>query len=154
MGMRGIGATPKRSSKERPAISRDVHPWLGPGLSRADRVIRFVNSLPCTAGLLAGTKLQLRPWQKRFIRAEYKTDKAGKRLVRTAVLSVGRKNGKTQLAAALCLCALSGPEAGVARRVLQRGVHKISGWPGVQRDGRHHHAYAMAQRAHQHRAFS
>ena len=31
--------------------------------------------------------------------------------MRTAVLSVGRKNGKTQLAAALCLCALSGPEA-------------------------------------------
>jgi phage terminase large subunit-like protein len=47
----------------------------------------------------------------RFIRAIYKTDKAGKRLVRTAVLSVARKNGKTQLAAALCLCALSGPEA-------------------------------------------
>lgn len=31
--------------------------------------------------------------------------------MRTAVLSVARKNGKTQLAAALCLCALSGPEA-------------------------------------------
>ena len=31
--------------------------------------------------------------------------------VRTAVLSVSRKNGKTQLAAALCLCAFSGPES-------------------------------------------
>lgn len=31
--------------------------------------------------------------------------------MRTAVLSVGRKNGKSQLAAALCLCHLSGPEA-------------------------------------------
>jgi phage terminase large subunit-like protein len=41
----------------------------------------------------------------------YRTDKAGNRLVRTAVLSVARKCGKTQLAAALCLCALSGPEA-------------------------------------------
>ena len=64
-----------------------------------------------TAGPLAGTTLKLRPWQKRFIKAVYRTDKAGNRLVRTAVLCVARKNGKTQLAAALCLCALSGPEA-------------------------------------------
>ena len=86
------------------------HPWEKPGLSRAERVIRFVETLPVTAGPLAGTTLRLRPWQKRFIRAVYRTDKTGKRLVRTAVLSVARKNGKTQLAAALCLCALSGPE--------------------------------------------
>ena len=61
--------------------------------------------LPCTQGPLAGTTLKLRPWQKRFIRAVYRTDKAGNRLVRTAVLSVAESNGKTQLAAALCLCA-------------------------------------------------
>jgi phage terminase large subunit-like protein len=67
--------------------------------------------LPITAGPLAGTVLKLRPWQRRFIKAVYKTNKAGNRSVRTAILSVGRKNGKTQLAAALCLCALSGPEA-------------------------------------------
>ena len=36
-------------------------------------------------GPLAGTTLKLRPWQKRFIRAVYKTDKVGNRLVRTAV---------------------------------------------------------------------
>jgi len=40
-----------------------------PGLSRAERVIAFVESLPCTAGPLAGTLLKLRPWQRRFIRA-------------------------------------------------------------------------------------
>jgi phage terminase large subunit-like protein len=112
MGMRGISATPKRISKRRraPALSQQ-HPWDAPGLSRAERVIRFINSLPCTQGPLAGTKLKLRPWQTKFIKAVYRTDKHGKRAVRTAVLSVGRKNGKTQLAAALCLCALSGPEA-------------------------------------------
>ena len=109
MGMRGINATSKRP-KKRPVISRDVHPWSQPGLSRADRIIRFCETLPVTAGPLAGTKLQLRPWQKRFIKAVYRTDKQGNRAVRTAVLSVARKNGKTQLAAALCLCALSGPE--------------------------------------------
>ncbi|MFZ0624677.1 MAG: terminase TerL endonuclease subunit, partial [Pseudolabrys sp.] len=110
MGMRGIGATPKRTAKKRPVISRDVHPWEKLGLSRAERVIRFVETLPVTAGPLAGTTLTLRRWQKKFIRAIYRTDKTGNRLIRTAVLSVARKNGKTQLAAALCLCALSGPE--------------------------------------------
>jgi phage terminase large subunit-like protein len=109
--MRGIGATPKRSAKNVATTPAERHPWDRSGLSRADRVIQFAETLPVTAGPLAGTTLKLRPWQKRFIRAVYKTDKAGRRLVRTAVLSVARKNGKTQLAAALCLCALSGPEA-------------------------------------------
>jgi phage terminase large subunit-like protein len=115
MGMRGIGSTPKPKRKrppgKPPGEPPDVYPWQKPGLSRAERVIKFVETLPVTAGPLAGTALRLRPWQKKFIHAVYKTDKAGKRQVRTAVLSVGRKNGKTQLAAALCLCALSGPEA-------------------------------------------
>jgi phage terminase large subunit-like protein len=109
--MRGINATPKRASSRGDNVTSGPHPWEKPGLSRAERIIRFVETLPCTAGPLAGTTLKLRPWQKRFIRAVYKTDKAGNRLVRTAVLSVARKNGKTQLAAALALCALSGPES-------------------------------------------
>jgi phage terminase large subunit-like protein len=111
MGMRGINATPKRQNKRAAKSRQWQHSWSEPGLSRAERVIKFIETLPCTAGPLAGTTLKLRPWQKRFIRAVYRTDKQGKRVVRTAVLSVARKNGKTQLAAALCLCALSGPEA-------------------------------------------
>ena len=82
-------------------IPQEPHPWEAKGLSRAECIIRFVETLPVTAGPLAGTTLKLRPWQKRFIRAVYKTDKHGDRQVRTAVLSVARKNGKTQLAAAL-----------------------------------------------------
>ena len=70
MGMRGIGATPKRTARR----------------SRATALSRFVRTV-------------------------YRTDKAGHRLIRTAVLSVARKNGKTQISAALCLCALPGPEA-------------------------------------------
>src|SRR5215207_1783230 len=87
------------------------HSWELPGLSRADRVIAFVESLPVTAGPLAGTLFKLRPWQKKFIKAVYKTDTSGRRVVRTAVLSVGRGNGKTTLAAALGLCHIAGPEA-------------------------------------------
>src|SRR3974390_1835261 len=102
MGLRGINATPK-PKQPRPPILNLKHPWEKRGLSLSDRVIKFCETLPITAGPLVGTKLKLRPWQKRFIRAVYKTDKSGGRLVRTAILSVGRKNGKTQLAAALCL---------------------------------------------------
>jgi phage terminase large subunit-like protein len=111
MGMRGINATPKRASARAHVHDLPTHPWEKPGLGRAERVIKFVETLPVTAGPLAGTTLKLRAWQKKFIRAVYKTNKTGDRLVRTAVLSVARKNGKTQLAAALCLCHLSGPEA-------------------------------------------
>jgi len=67
--------------------------------------------MPCTAGPSAGTNFRLRPWQKKFIRDVYRTDKAGRRLVRTAVLSVGRGNGKTTLAAAVALAHIAGPEA-------------------------------------------
>jgi phage terminase large subunit-like protein len=111
MGMRGINATPKRISKRPHAPALHRHPWDAPGLFRAERIIRFVNTLPCTQGPLAGTTLRLRPWQTKFIKAVYRTDKQGNRTVRTAVLSVARNNGKTQTAAALCLAHLSGPEA-------------------------------------------
>jgi phage terminase large subunit-like protein len=60
---------------------------------------------------LAGTRFKLRPWQKRFVRAVYATDRDGVRLVRTAVLSMGRGNGKTTLAACLALAHIAGPEA-------------------------------------------
>jgi phage terminase large subunit-like protein len=86
-------------------------PWDAPGLSRAGRVIAFCEDLPITSGPLAGTTMQLRPWQCEFIEEVYSVDAKGRRPVRTAVLSMGRKNGKTQLAAALALCHLMGPES-------------------------------------------
>ena len=42
MGMRGINATPKPTSRRGRPIAVLVHPWDAPGLSRAERVIRFV----------------------------------------------------------------------------------------------------------------
>ena len=154
MGMRGINATPKRLSRRSLSTVLPPHPWDMPGLSRAEKVIRFVNSLPCTQGPLAGTTLKLRPWQTKFIRAVYRTDKRGNRAVRTAVLSVSRKNGKTQLAAALCLCALSGPESETQGRMLQRGLHKRPGQARIRRDGCSHHAHPVAEQADQYRSFS
>lgn len=109
MGRRGINAKPKKRAPGE-GSPPGPHPWGSPSLSRAERVITFIETLPVTAGPLAGTLLKLRPWQKRFIRAVYR-DRSGKRLIRTAVLSVARKNGKTMLASCLALAHLVGPEA-------------------------------------------
>lgn len=112
MGLRGPGARAIRRAappSEIPEIT--PRPWDEPKLSRAEKVRAFVESLPVTSGALAGTRFKLRRWQWRFIRAVYRTDRAGLRLVRTAVLSMARKNGKTDLAARLALCHLAGPEA-------------------------------------------
>lgn len=109
MSLRGIGA---KALSERGNIDvRPVKPWELPDMSRPERVVAFCEDLPITAGKLAGTRMQLRSWQRDFIEAVYAEDSAGTRPIRTAVLSMGRKNGKTQLAAALALCHLLGPEA-------------------------------------------
>lgn len=109
MALRGVGA--KALSERGKIDERPVKPWEEPGLTRAERVIAFIEDLPITAGKLAGTQMSLRPWQREFIKAVYAEDAEGRRPIRTAVLSMGRKNGKTQLAAALGLCHLLGPEA-------------------------------------------
>ncbi len=109
MALRGPGAKPL--SERGKADQRPVKPWEAPGLTRAERVKAFIEDLPITQGKLAGTTMRLRPFQWSFIRAVYAEDRAGARPIRTAVLSMGRKNGKTQLAAALALCHLMGPEA-------------------------------------------
>lgn len=109
MAVRGIGAKPL--SERGKVAQRRVKPWEEPGLTRPERVIAFLEDLPITAGKLAGTTMKMRPWQRDFIEAVYAEDGEGRRPVRTAVLSMARKNGKTQLAAGLGLCHLCGPEA-------------------------------------------
>lgn len=107
MGLRGPGARAKvHPPKKRP--SKSVKPAAG--ASRAEAVINFIDSLRVTAGTLAGQPFTLREWEKRIIRAWYRTDCDNKRIVRTGLLSVGRKNGKSALCAALALCHLLGPE--------------------------------------------
>lgn len=75
-------------------------------------MIRFIHQLPITIGEDAGKRFVLRPWQERFIRDVYEpVGPNSRRIVRRAVLSIARKNGKTELAAALILVHLVGPEA-------------------------------------------
>ena len=111
MGKRGIQSAISKAIKPRRASRAKSLPWNKKGLSRADRVIRFCEFLPITAGIHAGKRLVLRPWQKEIVRAIYATDENGLRKVRTALISLPRKNGKTALAAALALCHLLGPES-------------------------------------------
>lgn len=79
-------------------------------MSRLNRVIAFLEFLPITAGVHAGRPFRVRRWQRDFLAEVYRTS-GGSRPVRTAVLSMARKNGKSDLAARLALCHLSGPEA-------------------------------------------
>src|SRR5215471_10536372 len=111
MGYGGVGARSKPDAAQLRRFARRVQPWGNPRLNRAQKVILFCESLPITSGTLAGRQLELRPWQRSFVKAVYRTDRRKGRNVRTAVLSMARKNGKTQLAAALALCHLCGPEA-------------------------------------------
>jgi phage terminase large subunit-like protein len=93
------------------AAAHGPKPWEVEGLSRAGRVIAFLEDLPVTKGLGAGEKLRLLPFQRDWIEAVYAADADGRRPVRTALMSVARGNGKTVLVAGLCLAHLVGPEA-------------------------------------------
>jgi phage terminase large subunit-like protein len=78
------------------------------GRTRGGRAIKWIEEY-CVVpeGRLVGQPVKLRPWQKREIRRIY-DNPAG---TRRAILSFGRKNGKTALAAFLLLLHLCGPEA-------------------------------------------
>lgn len=124
MGQRGPGARPVRVPKQTaplplfdplavpkpPRRRRRARP-LSPG-ARAQRVIDWIEeNLIITSGMHAGRRLVLREWQREIIRDIYRTETDGIRPVRTALVSMARKNGKTTLCAALALCHLCGPEA-------------------------------------------
>jgi phage terminase large subunit-like protein len=82
----------------------------GKGKGRAAEVIEFIEKLTIPSGHGQGKPFKLMPWQKRFIRDIYEPHRNGKRVVRRAILSVARKNGKTALIAAIVLAHLAGPE--------------------------------------------
>jgi phage terminase large subunit-like protein len=72
-------------------------------MSRADRAIQIVNNLTHTKGPFAQQPFNLRPWQTRILRQLFKTGKDGRRVYRQCLLMLPRKNGKTELAAALAI---------------------------------------------------
>ena len=79
---------------------------------RVGRIISFIESLRVPDGALVGQKIALRDWQRVIIGEVYgPTWQDGRRVVRQAVMSIGKKNAKTALIAALTLVHLCGPEA-------------------------------------------
>ena len=73
-------------------------------------VIAFAHSLVVPAGVHVSKPLRLKKFQIDFIRDVYNPlGRDGVRLVRQAILSVARRNGKTLIAAVLLLCHLAGP---------------------------------------------
>lgn len=77
-------------------------------MNRAERVIRFIETIcRIPEGAQVGRPMKLLPFQKRFIKAIYNN----RRGTSKAYLSIGRKNGKSALIAALVLVHLVGPEA-------------------------------------------
>lgn len=71
--------------------------------THAARAIRLINNLTHTKGKFAGQPFDLRPWQQKIVRQLFKTRRDGLRQYRTCLLMLPRKNGKTELAAALAI---------------------------------------------------
>ena len=79
---------------------------------RVQRIISFCELLTLPDGAKAGERVRLRDWQKKFINSVYGPQtEQGRRIVREALLTMARKNGKTALIAMLLLVHLCGPEA-------------------------------------------
>lgn len=71
---------------------------------KADRAVRFIEQLRHTKGKWAGKRFWLLPWQERIVRDLFGIVKPdGKRQFRTAYVEIGKKNGKSELAAAVAL---------------------------------------------------
>lgn len=81
---------------------------------RADHVVAFIEALTLSSDSIAsraGTPFVLRPWQKRIVRELFgrmRADDPKRRVHRTGFIALPRKNGKTELCAALALYGLIG----------------------------------------------
>jgi len=72
--------------------------------ARADKAVRFIENLSHTKGKWDGKPFWLLPWQEQIIRDIFGVvDENGHRQFRTAYIEIGKKNGKSELAAAVAL---------------------------------------------------
>lgn len=68
------------------------------------KAVQFVKSLSHTKGEYARQLFRLRPWQEEILNGIFDPrDENGKRIVRTAYVEIPRKNGKSEMAAAIAL---------------------------------------------------
>jgi phage terminase large subunit-like protein len=76
-------------------------------MSPAERAVAFINKLRHT-GDYAGVPFRLRPWQEDVVRRLFTTREGGERQYRKMFLALPRKQGKTELAAAILLYLMLG----------------------------------------------
>ena len=89
----------RRGRWNRDTPARDDGPQQVPAPPRDP--IAFINSLTHTKGTFAGQPFNLRPWQVKILKQIFKKRADGLRQYRTCLLMLPRKNGKTELAAAV-----------------------------------------------------
>lgn len=72
-----------------------------------ERAVRIINKLKHTKGSVSGKPFRLRPWQEVIVRRIFGTLRAdGLRQFRTIYIALPRKNGKSELAAAIAILLL------------------------------------------------
>ena len=72
--------------------------------AKADRAVQFIGCLRHTKGIWAGKPFVLLPWQEKIIRDVFGVVKEdGYRQFNTAYVEIPKKNGKSELAAAVAL---------------------------------------------------
>lgn len=87
MGLRGFGAKSRKEAAGAQARARAL-PWKKNGLSRVERVMKFLEFMPVTKGILAGKRMKLLPGQREFVRAVYgRVARDGRRKIRIAIKS-------------------------------------------------------------------
>lgn len=71
---------------------------------KADRAVKFIKTLKHSTGRWAGKSFKLAYWQEKIIRDIFGTvNSDGTRQYRTAYIEIPRKNGKSELSAAIAL---------------------------------------------------
>ena len=84
--------------------SRFMLPTCHYDAAKADRAVTFIENLRHTKGKWAGKRFWLLPWQEQIVRDVFGiVDENGNRQFRTAFVEIGKKNGKSELAAAIAL---------------------------------------------------
>jgi phage terminase large subunit-like protein len=77
-------------------------------------IIEFCEELAVPEGAIVGGPIKIRGWQREMLEAIYDSP------TRRAIISLGRKNGKTALTAMLVLAHLCGPARLAATPMLTR----------------------------------
>jgi phage terminase large subunit-like protein len=72
-------------------------------MTAGERAVDLINKLTHTKGPFAQQTFNLRPWQDKIVKKLFTTRRDGLRQYRTCLLMLPRKNGKSELAAALAI---------------------------------------------------